>query len=136
MLCLDSNLVSDHLVGYQPARRFLNEYSNEDLVITATTMVELYMGALYGRFDGGLDETREAIGWLSLDVLEHDNRTALETARLQKELQRRGSPLTAMDAMIGATARVNGATLATNDGNFLNNDVRDVLDIVEYDRDR
>lgn len=135
MLCLDSNVVSDHLVGHQPARRFLDEYSHEDLVITATTMVELYMGALYGHFDGSLDETREAIGWLSLDVLEHDRRTALETARLQKELQSRGAPLAAMDAMIGATVRVNGATLATNDGDFLNDDVREVLDIVEYDRD-
>lgn len=135
MLCLDSNVVSDYLTGHEPARRFLDKHPREDLVVTATTMVELYMGALYGHFDGDLDDTREAIGWLGLDILEHDSRTALESARLQQELMDRGAPLAAMDAMIVATARMNGATLATNDSDFLNDEVRAVLDVVEYDRD-
>lgn len=134
MLCLDSNVVSDYLAGHEPARRFLDEHSHEDLVVTAATMVELYMGALYGHFDGDLEDTREAIGWLGLDVLEHDSRTAFESARLQQELMARGAPLAAMDAMIGATIRMNGAVLATNDSDFLNDDVRAVLDVVEYDR--
>lgn len=136
MLCLDSNIVSDYLTGHEPAQEFLDAHPHEDLVVTATTMVELYMGALHGHFDGDLDDTREAIGWLGLDVLQHDHRTALEAARLQRELIERGTPLTAMDAMIAGVARMNGATLATNDGDFLNEDVRSVLDVVEYDRDR
>lgn len=136
MLCLDSNLVSDYLTGHEPAQVFLDAHPKEELVVTATTMVELYMGALYGHFDGDLDDIREALGWLGLDVLEHDHRTALEVARLQRELMDRGEPLTAIDAIIGGTARMNGATLATNDSDFLNEEVRSVLDVVAYDREK
>lgn len=134
MLCLDSNLVSDYLTGHEPAQEFLDAHPHEDLVVTATTMVELYMGALHGQFHGDLDDTREAIGWLGLDVLQHDHRTALETARLQRELIDREVPLTAVDAMIAGVARMNGAALATNDGDFLHKEVRSVLDVVEYER--
>lgn len=134
MICLDSNLVSDYLTGHEPAKVFLDAHPQEDLVVAATTMVELYMGTLHGHFDGDLDDTREALGWLGLDVLQHDHRTALEAAQLQQQLLDRGTPLSAMDVMIGGVARMNGAALATNDGDFLNDDVRSVLDVIEYDR--
>ncbi|UPM43528.1 PIN domain-containing protein [Halocatena salina] len=136
MLCLDSNLVSDYLTGHEPAQEFLDAHQHEDLVVTATTMVELYIGAHHGQFHGDLDDIREAIGWLGLDVLQHDHRSALETARLQRDLIDRRTPLTATAAMIAGVARMNGATLATNDSDFLNDEVRSVLDVVEYYREQ
>lgn len=132
MLVLDTNLLSDYLDGTDDARRFLQQYEHEAWAVPAIVLYEAYMGAIHGYIDGSPDTIRQAVT-ASMDVLEVTERTANEAAALQDELLSRGVPADHPDALIAAAAREHGATFATAEKHFWQDDVQSVLSVAEYD---
>lgn len=132
MLVLDNNLLSDYLDGTDDARRFLQRYEQEAWAVPAIALYEAYMGAVHGYIDGSPDAIRRAVT-SSMDVLDVTDRTADEAASLQRELMRRGVPADHPDALIAAVAREHGATFATAEKHFWDDEVRSVLSVAKYD---
>lgn len=132
MLCLDNNLLSDYLDGSEDARRFLREREDEPWAVSNVVLYEALMGSLHGYIGGDVPTVRHAIT-ASMDVLDVTEQTAVEAADLQEQLLARGVPADHPDALIAASAREHGATFATAEKHFWNDEVRDVLDVAEYD---
>jgi len=84
------------------------------LAISTVVLAELLYGAAR---HATADIIRREIGDLAsrLDVLPWDEATAEHYAGIRAALERRGTPLGAMDMMIAAHARSLGATLVSND---------------------
>ncbi|OAQ54771.1 sugar metabolism cluster protein [Natrinema mahii] len=132
MLVLDNNLLSDYLDGTDDARRFLQRYEQEAWGVPAIVLYEAYMGAVHGYIDGTPDAIRRAVT-SSMDVLDVTARTADEATSLQRELLDRGVPADHPDALIAAVAREHGATFATAEKHFWDDEVQPVLSVAEYD---
>lgn len=132
MLCLDNNLLSDYLDGTEAAERFLRQYEHEAWAVSGIVLYEALVGVVHGYIGGDVATVRQAVT-SSMDVLDVTERTAVEAADLQRELLARGAPMEHPDVLIAANAREHGATFATAEKGFWNDDVRAVLDIAEYD---
>lgn len=132
MLVFDNTLLSDYLDGTDAARQFLQRYEQLVWAVPSLVLYEAYMGCIHGYIDGSPGEIKQAVS-TSMDILAVTAQTADEAASLQEELLKRGVPADHPDALIAATAREHGATLATADQHFWKEDVQSVLDIAEYD---
>jgi len=100
MLLLDTNILIDVLRGEEPALRWLEEQSQ--VAISVITWIEVLVGCPDG-------EAGRVEAWLeSFPRLPLDQAIARETVQLR---QRHG--LKVPDAIILATARCHGLTLAT-----------------------
>lgn len=132
MLVLDNNLLSDYLDGKESARRFLKRYEEEAWAVSSIVLYEAYMGCLHGYIGGSPEKIRQAIT-TSMEVLEVTAHTADEAASLQRALLDRGVPADHPDTLVAASAREHGAALATAEKHFWKEEVRSVLDVVEYD---
>lgn len=132
MLALDNNLLSDYLAGEDAAREFLLQYEREAWAVPSIVLYEAYMGCIHGYIDGSPETVEQAVT-SSMEVLDVTEQTASEAATLQVELQNRGVPADHPDALIAASAREHGATFATAEKHFWNDDVQSVLSVAEYD---
>jgi predicted nucleic acid-binding protein len=130
MKCLDSSFLVDYLDGEEATLVYLSENAEAPLYVPAIALYEIYEGAVHDD-DDEPKATRQNLDWMD-DVLPFSETTALETARLQRSLLEAGSPLAPRDAMVAATAREVGATLVSGDGDFLDDSVREVLDVETY----
>jgi len=132
MICLDNNLLSDYLDGTEDARRFLADREDQSWAVSNVVLYEALMGSVHGYIGGDVPTVRQAIT-SSMDVLDVTERTAVEAANLQDELLARGVPADHPDTLIAASAREHGATFATAEKHFWNDDVQEVVDVAEYD---
>ncbi|WP_132059319.1 PIN domain-containing protein [Halorussus amylolyticus] len=132
MLCLDNNLLGDYLDGSSDARRFLQDHETEPWAVSNIVLYEALMGSIHGYIGGDVATIRQAIT-SSMDVLDVTERTTVAAAELQEELLARGVPAGHPDALIAASAKEHGATFATAEKHFWNPEVREVLDVAEYD---
>jgi len=132
MLCFDTNLLGDYLDGVDTARTFLEGYETEPWAIPSLVLFEAYMGAIYGRPRGNIDDVYAATR--EFEVLDIGDDTVLRAARLQRDLKASGVELEFVDALLVASADEHGATFATNDGGLLVPAVQDRVEIVEYPR--
>lgn len=132
MLCFDNDLLDDYLDGLDAAAEFLTEHDDELWAVSSLALFEAYMGALYGRPRGSVDDVFEATR--GFEVLPITDETALRAARLQETLKADGVELGFVDAMLVSTADEAGATFATNDGTLRRDEVRDRIAILDYER--
>jgi len=132
MLCFDTNLLGDYLDGVDAARTFLEEYETEPWAVPSLVLFEAYMGAIYGRPRGAVDDVYAATR--EFEVLAIGDDTVLRAARIQDELKSAGVELEFVDAILVAAADEHGASFATNDGGILDPAVKERVDIVEYPR--
>lgn len=132
MLVVDNNLLSDYLDGTDEAREFLVQYEDEAWAVSSIVLYEALMGSVHGYVGGSPDEIRRAI-IASMEVLDVTERTAAEAAALQEELLDYGVPADHPDALIAASAREHGATFATAEKHFHQDEVREVLEVAAYE---
>jgi tRNA(fMet)-specific endonuclease VapC len=96
----------------QVLKRF-NDYTVGDICISWVTLAELEFGVAKSqqkeRNQAALDEFI-----LPLEVAGFDRETALAYGRVRAELEKKGTPIGALDTMIGAQALTLEVTLATN----------------------
>lgn len=134
MLLLDTNVLSDYLAGYEPARELLIEYEDDEWIVSSLVLYETYMGVLYGYVPGTPDEVLSIVD-STMEIVDVTEQTANESARLQRELLEIGVPADQPDGLIAASAREHGAALVTADETFWNDEVDAVFDVVRYHRE-
>lgn len=132
MLCFDSNLLGDYLDGADAAKAFLEGFEAEPWAVPSLVLFEAYMGAIYGRPRGTVDDVHAATR--EFEVLAVGDDTVLRAAHLQEDLKSDGVELEFVDAILVAAANEHGATFATNDGGILDAAVEKRVDVVEYPR--
>ncbi|AZH23854.1 PIN domain-containing protein [Haloplanus aerogenes] len=132
MLCFDTNLLGDYLDGIAAAKVFLEGYETEPWAVPSLVLFEAYMGAIYGRPRGTIEDVYAATR--EFEVLDIGDDTVLRAARLQKDLESSGIELESVDALLVASADEHGATFATNDGTLLEPAVGERIDVIEYPR--
>lgn len=112
---LDTNICSYVLRERPPSvRKRFERAGAGNLAISTVVLAELYFGA--ARHPKGAAIRREIDDFASrLDVLPWDEAAADHYGEVRASLERKGTPIGAMDLMIAAHARSIGATLVTND---------------------
>lgn len=132
MICFDNDLLADYLDGRESAERFLGGYESELWAIPSVALFECYMGAIYGRPRGSIEDVREATS--EFEILPVTDDVAYTAAVLQRAIKQDGIELGFVDALLAATAAEAEARFATNDGTLLNDTVASHVDVIEYDR--
>ncbi len=112
---LDTNICSYVLRRRPPSvKSRFDEVGPHDLAISTVVLAELLYGA--ARHARSAAIRREIDDLVSrLDVITWDEGAADNYGDIRAALERRGTPLGAMDMMIAAHARSRGATLVSND---------------------
>lgn len=131
-LCFDNTILSDYLDGKDEARQFLQQYDDHQWTVSTVVVYEAFMGSLHEHIGGDVP-TLEAAITASMDVLPVTIATAREAAELQRQLLERGVPTHQPDGLIAANAREHGAAFVTADEHFWKEEVREVLDVIEYE---
>jgi tRNA(fMet)-specific endonuclease VapC len=133
MLCFDTTLLADYLDGHDAAKDFLTDHEHDVWGTPSVALFEAYMGAVYGRPRGDIEDVYEATR--GLEVLPVTDETARSAAQLQHDLKSNaGIELGFVDALLVATADENGARFATNDQTIRKEAVNTRVDVVEYER--
>ncbi|HEY5208778.1 MAG TPA: type II toxin-antitoxin system VapC family toxin [Stellaceae bacterium] len=110
---LDTNICIYVMKNY-PAR--LQERFNrfaEQLCVSSITLGELYFGAEHSARPADHFRAVEEFA-ARLAVLDFSAKAAAHYGRMRADLARRGTPIGALDLLIGAHARAEGLTLVTN----------------------
>lgn len=132
MLCFDNNLLADYLDGRASAKSFLEQYEKEVWAVPSVALFECYMGAIYGRPRGSVEDVHAATR--EFEVLPVTDAVAHEAALLQRDVKADGIELGFVDALLVATASDDDAKFATNDGTILDDAVADRVDVLVYER--
>jgi toxin FitB len=120
MIVLDTNIISE-VMRPQPDKNviaWLNQYSDGQLFITATTLAEIYYGLeilpdglrkqnLQQRFDYFIAQGFEQ------KILFFDAKAAVVYAQIMGQSKRMGQPMSFADAQIAAITQVHHFSLAT-----------------------
>jgi len=114
---LESNFIIDLLNGKENAVLVYEEIKNAPLTITAIASVALFE-ILRGKEENQtkikkFDELRA-----KLEVLPFGEREAEEASAIEKAIHANGFTISALDLLIGATAKLNGAILLSNDTDY------------------
>jgi len=115
--CLESNFIIDLLNGKENAVLVYEEIKNASLAITAIASVALFE-ILRGKEQNQtkirkFEELRK-----TLKVLSFGEREAEEASQIEKTIHQNGFTISALDLLIGATAKTNGAILLSNDSDY------------------
>ncbi len=115
--CLESNFIIDLLNGKENAVLIYEEIKNASLSITAIASVALFE-ILRGKEQNQtkiqkFEELRK-----TLEVLSFGEREAEEASQIEKTIHQNGFTISALDLLIGATAKTNGAILLSNDSDY------------------
>jgi len=115
--CLESNFIIDLLNGKGNAVLVYEEIKNTSLSITAIASVALFE-ILRGKEQNQtkiqkFEELRQ-----TLEVLPFGEREAEEASQIEKTIHQNGFTISALDLLIGATAKTNGAILLSNDSDY------------------
>lgn len=132
MLCFDNNLLADYLDGHDAAREFLEDYEHEVWATPSLALFEAYMGALYGRPRGTVEDVHDATR--EFEILPVTDEVARAAAILQRDLKADGIELGFVDALLVAAADAAGARFASNDGTIRSDPMKARVDVVEYRR--
>ena len=115
--CLESDFIINLLKGDANAVRFYEEIRNATLAITAVTSVTLFE-ILRGKEQNlekvkKFEELRE-----KMTVLSFGEQEAEEASQIEKAIHQRGQEISPLDLLIGATAKINGEILISNDSDY------------------
>lgn len=123
MTFLDTSVIIDYLEGIDAVVSFVDD---QDTLFTSTICVyEVLEGEVFGPGPTDVFGRRQDFG--RVQSLEFNEPIAIEAARLQADLHADGSPLSARDAMIAATARSTGDELVVADDDFETDVLGDVM---------
>ena len=114
MFMLDTNICI-YAIKNRPETvlQHLKEHLNDELGISAITLAELTHGVEKSAWPE--KNAAALMQFLSiLEVLPFDDLAAVEYGKICAALQRKGTPIGAMDMLIAGHARAEGATLVTN----------------------
>jgi len=131
---LDTNVVSE-LTRPEPESRlvmWLDSVDEDQLRLSVATVAELRFGVARlpaSRRKRALDHWLhdELLDRFSGRVLPVDTDVALAWGDITSERQKAGRPISAMDAMLAATARVHGLALVTRSGSDFIGSLGDVI---------
>ncbi len=123
MACLDTSVVISILKGDDSVRKIVEAYrGREDITTTIITEYELLKHeSMIKR-----EIAQELIN--SMLIYNFDSISAVEAARLFRELTRTGKPINENDILIAGIAIANNELLITRDGNFKN--IKDIRILV------
>ena len=110
---LDTNIVIYTIKNKPPAVREAFKKHEDQLCISAITLMELIYGA---EASLAVDRNLRAIEGFAarLEVLPYDNDAAAHTGQLRAELKTKGRPIGPYDEMIAGHARSHGLAIVTN----------------------
>ena len=110
MICVDSDIIIDHLRGRGPGGAIFEEIVRTENPFTTTlNHFELFCGA---RSDKEIDTINKCL--LGFTVLPFNQEASLEAARVYRELKKRGVLIGIRDIMLAGIAIINKLKLATN----------------------
>jgi len=115
--CLESNFIIDLLNGKENAVVVYEEIKDAPLAVTAIASVVLFE-ILRGKEQNQakiqkFEELRKR-----LEVLTFGEQEAEEASQIEKAIHENGFTISPMDLLIGATAKVHGAILISNDSDY------------------
>lgn len=115
--CLDTNFLIDILRGSTEARKAYEGFAGEKIIVPSIAAFELYSGLV---FSSNPDKELAAIEKeLSiLTITSFSKSEAFIGGQIVYQMKRKGTQISAMDAMIAATAITNGCELVTRDKNL------------------
>jgi len=113
-VCLDTDILVDHLRGEEKAVRQIQELEASGGILSTTTInaFELYYGA---QKTEKRERSRDAVKKLLGRLVIHDftEKAAEKAGEIVAHLEAEGNPIEFRDAFIGATAIANKSTLFT-----------------------
>ena len=115
--CLESNFIIDLLNGKENAVQVYEEIKNASFTITAIASVALFE-ILRGKEQNQAKIKRFEELRQTLEVLSFGEREAEEASQIEKIIHQNGFTISAIDLLIGATAKTNGAILLSNDSDY------------------
>ena len=115
--CLESDFIINLLKGDANAVRFYEDIRNASLAITAITSVTLFEILRGEEKNPSKIEKFEELR-KRLEVLAFGEREAEEASQIVKKIHQDGFSIDTDDLLIGATAKMNGAILVSNDSGY------------------
>lgn len=115
--CLESNFIIDLLNGKDNAVQLYDEIKGATLAVTAIASVALFE-ILRGKEQNQdkiqkFEELRQ-----KMIVLPFGENEAEEAGEIEKSIHQRGLTISPLDLLIGATAKLSGAILVSNDSDY------------------
>lgn len=131
MKVVDTTFLVDYLDGHDAVRDYLE--SHPDVYVTpAPAFTEVLQGEAY-KSDRSTVDIPGARGALDfVDVIAVDERLAVAAAEFAGEVYPPGPKMGAVDALVGALARREDATVVTNDADLTHSETRAVVDVESY----
>jgi len=121
-VCIDTDILIDHLRGNPEATRAIEGLEEAGLTLSTTSVnaYELSYGAWKTKEpEVNLEAVKTLLSRLNVYALSRE--AALEAGRMMAHLEKKGAPVEIRDVFIGATAKVNGATLYTRNTKHFKN---------------
>jgi len=131
MKVVDTTFLVDYLSGHDAVRAYLE--ANPDVYVTpAPAFTEVLQGEAYKSDRSTVDVPGARAALDFVDALAVDEQLAVRAAEFAAEVYPPGPKMGAVDAVVGALARREGATVVTNDSDLTHDRTRAVLDVDEY----
>ena len=111
-VCLDSDFIIDFLRNDKNAIRWLNENSETEIVTTAISVFELYLGEYKSESSNRMQKLEEFIE--KLDILILNREIAKKAAEVAAKLEKDGKMIDFRDILIGCIALTHKIPLKTN----------------------
>jgi predicted nucleic acid-binding protein len=116
MKCFDSSFLADYTRGREAAIRYLEDRTDEELVVPTIALYESFTGRLKMDDEVKVEDFERAFDWAT--EVELTERHAFEAARVRRELTERGRRIQHPDMLLAGIARSLDAPVVTSDGDF------------------
>lgn len=111
---LDTNICI-YLIKNRPIelKKKFNEYEVGEICISSIVVSELYFGVEKSQM---VEKNKRALALFlsSLNIVNYDEKCAIEYGKIRAELERKGQVIGSLDMLIAAHAKSMGITLVTN----------------------
>jgi len=131
MRVVDTTFLIDYLADHDAVRQYLED--RPDVYVTpAPVYAEVLQGEAYRSDQSTVDVpgARNALGFV--DVLEVDERLSVSAAEFAGDVFPPGPKMGAVDALVGALARRENATVVSHDSDLTHPETRNVIDVDRY----
>ena len=113
---LDTNIIIDFFKGKEGIKRKIIENLRQGFGISSVGLTELYRGAYKSkRTKFNLNKIKDFIKLPEMKVLIFGNKEAMTGGELISHLELKGQKISAVDALIAATAKTNNLVILTED---------------------
>lgn len=131
MRVVDTTFLVDYLDGHDAVREYLE--THPDVYVTpAPAFTEVLQGEAYKSDQSTVDIPGARTALDFVDVLTVDEQLAVRAAEFASDVFPPGPKMGAVDALVGALARREGAPIVTNDSDLTHPETRAVVDVEAY----